>query len=143
MTYSFSYLVSIDNLFMGFPGGLVVKESFRQCRGCGFNSWIGKIPWRRKWQPTPVFLPRKSQGQRNLVGCIPGGCKESDTTGQLSLHAHNLFIIPIHLSFINMPIRYHLFSRFNFSTMYKKLTPHEWRIPLCLSIPFSQSVIVA
>ena len=105
--------------------------------------WIGKIPWRRKWQPTPVFLPGKSRGQRILMGYSPGGCKESDTAGRLSLHAHSLFIIPIHLSFINMPIRYHLFCRLNFSSKYKKLKPCEWRIPLYLSIPFSQSVIVA
>ena len=37
------------------------------------------IVWRRKWQPTPVFLPRESQGQRSLVGCRPWGCTESDT----------------------------------------------------------------
>ena len=37
----------------------------------GFNPWVGKIPWRRKWQPTLVFLPGKSHGQRSLVGCSP------------------------------------------------------------------------
>jgi len=44
-----------------------------QCRRhkrCGFNPWIGKIPWRRKWQPTPVFVPGESRGQRSLVGYI-------------------------------------------------------------------------
>ena len=41
---------------------------------------VGKIPWRRKWQPTPVFLPGKSHGQRSLVGYGPCGRKESDTT---------------------------------------------------------------
>ena len=40
----------------------------------------GKIPWRRAWQPTPVFLPGESYGQRSLVGCSPWGRKESDTT---------------------------------------------------------------
>ena len=35
---------------------------------CGFDSWVRKIPWRRKWQPTPVFLPGESHGQRSLVG---------------------------------------------------------------------------
>ena len=44
----------------------------------------GKIPWRRKWQPTPVLLPGKSHGQRSLVGYRPWGCKESDITEQLS-----------------------------------------------------------
>ena len=41
---------------------------------------IGKIPWRRAWQPTPVFLPRESRRQRSLAGCSPWGCKELDTT---------------------------------------------------------------
>ena len=40
----------------------------------------GLFPWRRKWQPTPVFLPGESHGQRSLVGYSPGGCQESDTT---------------------------------------------------------------
>ena len=44
------------------------------------QSLIGKSPWRREWQPTPVFLPGKSQGQRSLVGCSPWGRKESDMT---------------------------------------------------------------
>ena len=42
-------------------------------------------PWRRKWQPTPVFLPGVVHGQRSLVGYSPWGCKESDTTEQLSI----------------------------------------------------------
>ena len=41
---------------------------------------VKKIPWRRAWQPTAVFLPGKSHGQRNLVGCSPWGCKELDMT---------------------------------------------------------------
>ena len=44
------------------------------------RSWVGKIPWRRKWQSTPGLLPGKSHGQRSLVGYSPWGCKESDTT---------------------------------------------------------------
>ena len=49
----------------------------------GFNPWVGRISWRRKWQPIPVFFPGKSHGQRSLVGYSPWGCKESDTTEQL------------------------------------------------------------
>ena len=48
-----------------------------------FDPWIGKIPWRRKWQPTPVLLPGKFQGQRSLIGYSPWDCKESDMTEQL------------------------------------------------------------
>ena len=44
-----------------------------------------RFPWRRKWQPTPVFLPGKSPGQRSLVGYSPWGCKELDTNEQLIL----------------------------------------------------------
>ena len=46
--------------------------------------WLGKIPWNRKWQPTPVSLPEKFHGQRNLEGYIIWGRKESDTNEQLS-----------------------------------------------------------
>ena len=45
-----------------------------------FNPWVGKIPWRRKWQPTPVFLPGEFHGQMSLVGYNPWGHKESNTT---------------------------------------------------------------
>ena len=69
-----------------------------QCLPSGwprFNPWVGKISWRRKWQPTPVFLPGKSHGWWNLVGYSPWGRKESDTTEQLhflqSLGNRNLF----------------------------------------------------
>ena len=48
---------------------------------------VEKIPSRRKWQPTPVFLPGKSHGQRSLVGYSPWGHRESDTPEQLSIHA--------------------------------------------------------
>ena len=50
-----------------------------------FNPWVRKLPWRGKWQPTPVFLLAKSHGQRSLAGYRPWGCKESDTTERLTL----------------------------------------------------------
>ena len=61
---------------MGFPSGSVVKIHLccRRCWRLGFNPWFGKIPWRRKWQPTPVFLPGKTHGPW-------WGRKESDMTG--------------------------------------------------------------
>ena len=49
--------------------------------GPGFDPWVGKIPWRRKWQPSPVFLPGKSHRQRSLAGYSSWGHKESDTIG--------------------------------------------------------------
>ena len=62
-----------------FPGGASGKEPTCQCRRCkrlGFNPWVRKIPWRRKWQPTPVFLPGESHGQRSPVGYSARGCKK-------------------------------------------------------------------
>ena len=63
-------------------------ESASQCGRCkrrGFSPWIGKIPWSKKWQPTPVFLPGKFHGQRNLEGYSLWGLKESDTTEWMSM----------------------------------------------------------
>ena len=59
-----------------------------QCGRPGFDSCVGKIPWRRKWLPTPVILPGESHGQRNLKGYSPWGHTESDTTERLTLHFH-------------------------------------------------------
>ena len=57
-----------------------------QCRKHRFDPWARKISWRRKWQPTPVFLPGKCHGERSLAGYSPWGRKESDTTERLSTH---------------------------------------------------------
>ena len=57
-----------------------------QCRRSGFSLWVGKIPWRRKWQPTPVLLPGKFYGLRSLVGYCPWDRKESDMTEWLHFH---------------------------------------------------------
>ena len=60
----------------------------RRCKRLKFDPWVGKILWRRKWQPTPVFFPEKSHGQRNLTGYSPWGCKELDATEQTHTHTH-------------------------------------------------------
>ena len=60
------------------PYGSMVKESTCQGRSCRrplFDPWIQKSPWRRIWQPTSVFLPGESHGQRSLEGCSPQGCR--------------------------------------------------------------------
>ena len=60
------------------PGGASGKEPACQCKRdkrWGFDPRVGKIPWRRPWQPTPVFLPGESHGQRTLVGNSPWGHK--------------------------------------------------------------------
>ena len=64
------------------------KKSSCQCRckRCRFDPWVRKIPWRRKWQLAPVFLPGKFHGQRSLEGYSPWGCTESDTAERLNTH---------------------------------------------------------
>ena len=71
------------------PFGDMVKDLFQRVKNClrcrrhrrhEFGSWVWKIPWRREWQPIPVFLPEKSHGQRSLVGYSPKSCKEVDRT---------------------------------------------------------------
>ena len=73
-----SYVLEIG---LPHPRWLSGKESTCQCRRhrfspwAKFNLWVRNIPWRRKWQFTPVFLPGKYHGQRRLTGCTPCGCK--------------------------------------------------------------------
>ena len=67
----------------GFLDGSMGKESARSAGG-GLDTWVRKIPWRRKWQPTPVFFPEKCRGQSSLVGYSPQGCKELRVTERLS-----------------------------------------------------------
>ena len=55
----------------GLPHLFNSKETAYQCRRCRFDPWIGMVPWRRAWQPTPVFLPAESHGQRSLEGYSP------------------------------------------------------------------------
>ena len=57
-------------------------------RDNGFSPWVGKIPWRRKWQPTPISCLGKSHGQRSLAGYSPWGSKESDMIKWLSMHTN-------------------------------------------------------
>ena len=68
---------------MGFTGGTKGKEPTCQCKGhkrLGFSPWVGKIPWRRTWQSTPVLLPGEYHGQRTLAVYRLWGGKESDMT---------------------------------------------------------------
>ena len=66
-----------------FLTSLVAQMVKKICLKCGrsvFDSWVGKIPWRKAWQPTPVFLPGEFHGQRSLVGYSLWGHNESGTT---------------------------------------------------------------
>ena len=71
--YSHCDLCLISRL-LGFSDGSG-KESACQCRRCGLNPWVGKIPWRKKLEPIPVLLPGESHGQRSLAGYSPSGRK--------------------------------------------------------------------
>ena len=71
--------ISSTNRSQGFPGGISGKESACQCRRFKkFDPWVGKMPWRRQWQPIPVFLSGKSHGQRSLSGDNLWGQKKLD-----------------------------------------------------------------
>ena len=77
------FLICHLGLSQGFPDGASGKETtcqWRRHKRCGFDPWVRKIPWRRKWQPTPVFLPGRSHGQSSLVGYSLWCPKESDMT---------------------------------------------------------------
>ena len=63
--------MKVGTVRAGPPWWLSGKEPTYQCRRLGFDPWVGKIPWRKKWQPTPVFLPGKSHGQRSLARYSP------------------------------------------------------------------------
>ena len=83
--YSYVYIL------WGFPGGTSGKEPtclHRRRKRRRFHPWVGKTPWRRAWQHTPVFLPEESHGQRSLAGYRPWGREESDTTEVTHAHTH-------------------------------------------------------
>ena len=80
--HDWSHLAAAAATISGFPGSASSRESACKCRRCGFDPWIGKIPWNRKWQPTPVFLHGKFHGKRSLGGYSQWG----HTVGQAWAH---------------------------------------------------------
>ena len=82
-----------------FPGGTSGKEYTCQCRRCKrdeFDPWARMIFWRKAWQPSPIFLPGESHGQRSPAGYSPWGCKELDTTEALRTHITFLgLLVPV------------------------------------------------
>ena len=73
---TYPFIFNCQWLFLGFPGGSVLRICL-PIQETQVRSWVGKIPWRRKQQPSPVFLSGKSHGQRNLVGYSPWGHKRA------------------------------------------------------------------
>ena len=83
---------SCTYIYKGFPGGTVAKKkSTCQCRRyqrLGFVPWVRKIPWRRRWQPSPVFLPGEFHGQKILAGYSPWGRKELNIAEHTHTHIY-------------------------------------------------------
>ena len=75
--------IQLSNIHRIYRASLVAQrvKHLPAMQGPRFDPWVGKISWRRKWQPTPVFLPGESHGQRSLVGYSPRGGTELDMTG--------------------------------------------------------------
>ena len=82
------FLLNFIKTGLWLPRWLSGKELACQCRRHRFDPWIGKIPWRREWQPTPAFVPGKFHRQRSLADYSPWGCKELDTTEYTHTHTH-------------------------------------------------------
>ena len=82
-------MLQVSNI-VGFPGRASGKEPTCQSRRhkrLGFYPWVGMIPWRRAWPPTPLLLPGESHGQRSLVGYSPWGCRvEHDWSDLACMH---------------------------------------------------------
>ena len=89
LSLRYTQLLHVYGKAVGFQGGTSGKVSPCQCRRRKrrkFDPRAGKIPWSRKWRPTPVFLPRKFHGQKSLVGYSPWACKELDMMEQPSIN---------------------------------------------------------
>ena len=89
-------------------GSLVAQlvKNLHACRRPGFDPWVGKSPWRRKWPPTPVLLLGEFHGQRSWAGYSPWDRKESDTTGWLTLtFTFNQYLTPTLLTYLSLHYR--------------------------------------
>jgi len=112
-----------------FLGGTSSKEStcqYRRYRRHGFYPWLEKIHWRRAWQPTPVFLPEETHGQRDLAGYSPWGAKSQTWLKRLNMHA----------PFINTPkwpvLQYHCINTHKIPIILCQACEASWtfRIPV-------------
>jgi len=109
----------------GFTGGSDGKESACNVGELVFDPWVGKVPWRRPWQPTQIFLPGESHGQRSLAGYSPWGHEPSDMTEQLSTHMDGWVPLPFTRNCHNIA-SYTPIQIFKFFLKRKK--PHIWKI---------------
>ena len=126
----------------GLPRGPSSKESACQRKRCKFNPWVGKIPWRRKWQPTPILLPGESHGRRSLAGCSPWGHTESDTTERLSTHTHQgLNLSFMHSIAMEKAIKQHQMIQNTIEGLnkWKQIDSHRWGAPISSREQVSQN----
>ena len=93
----------ISSQSLHLPGGSDGKASAYDAGRPGFNPWVRKTPWRRKWHPTPVFLPGKPYGQRSLAGYSPWGRKESDWVTSLSFFHCILLFFHKRMAYLYFP----------------------------------------
>ena len=84
------YFLNNGLIYTDFLGGTIVKNLPAYAGDTRDNLWIRKIPWNRKWQPVPLFLPGEFHEQRRLTSYSPWGLKESNTTEQRHTHIHDL-----------------------------------------------------
>ena len=128
-------ILEISITLKGFPWWLSGKESSCQCRRHGFDSWVGKIPWRVKWQPTPVFLPEKFHAQRSLWGLQSIGSQRvrhdiaTKWRQQITLREASAFL-SLELFLAVSKMLTHVFPWFPFS-FFSSHNP-----PSCLSNPY-------
>ena len=89
----------------GLPWWLMGKESACQCKRHGFDLWVKKIPWRGKWQPSPVFLPGKSSGWRSLANYSPWVAKSRTRLSDFTFTLCDSIILLFNLILLTMLIR--------------------------------------
>ena len=92
-SYTLHNIFSFLTLIYGLPRWLSGRQSACQCRRCRFKPWVGKISWKRKWQPTPVFLSGKCHRQSSLEDYSPCGHKELDITQPLNNKENSVFFL--------------------------------------------------
>ena len=154
LLYIYKHISNLHNIlarlvlvcfFGGIPRWLSDKESAYQCKRCGFNPWVGKMLWRRKWWPTSVFLLEKSHRQRNLAGYTVRGVEKSRTRLKQSSMSRSYIIdekMRLKEAYKQMAT-VELGSLFYSKTMLFPVFPAsmlhpKWRVDDCLdSTPFS------
>ena len=126
---------------MSFPGGSVIKNPPAKAGDAGSIPGFGRSPWRRKWQPTPIFLPGKSQGQRSLAGYSPWGHKELETIEYSCIIFQILFPYKP-LQSIEKSLLYYIVGTYQLSILYIVVCICQLEFP-SLSLPLYSLVIIS